>query len=117
MKSKIPVHIIRFEDILENPKDTLSSLMRFILCVPTIENTIIEQYINLACKEAAPQKYKPRKGKINANLDKYGKAQLAALKNLAEEQIEQMGYTDYFDKDCSEVKKNNWIKDHNEEVL
>ena len=117
LKSKIPVHIVRFEDILESPKDTLTSLMKFILCVPTIENTIIEQYIGLACKQAAPQVYKPRKGKINANLDKYGKAQLAALKELAEEQIEKMGYTDFFNKDCTEVKKNNWIKDHNEEML
>lgn len=39
LKAKIPVHIIRFEDILETPEAALGQLMCFILNVPSIEGT------------------------------------------------------------------------------
>jgi hypothetical protein len=47
-ESKIPVHIIRYEDILERPTEALGDLMKFILRVPTIEGTRMESYINIA---------------------------------------------------------------------
>jgi hypothetical protein len=42
MESQIPVHIIRYEDILERPTEALGDIMKFILCVPTIEGTRME---------------------------------------------------------------------------
>lgn len=48
LKAKIPVHIIRFEDILSNPKPTMHSLFKFILNTPSLEGTLIERYIDLA---------------------------------------------------------------------
>jgi hypothetical protein len=60
LKSKIPVHLIRFEDIITNPKPTMMKLMRFILNEPNIEGTVIEKYIDLTVKEKAPEVYKPR---------------------------------------------------------
>ena len=48
LNAKIPVHLIRFEDILKNPKPTLMSLLKFILNCPQIEGTVIEKYIDIA---------------------------------------------------------------------
>ena len=49
MKAKIPVHIIRYEDIVQKPEPTMADLMKFILNVETLEGTKIEKYIKLAC--------------------------------------------------------------------
>ena len=73
LASKIPVHIVRFEDLVSNPNSTLIELMKFVLNVKTLENTRIETYIKLATNQPAPQKYKPRNGKAYANRDKFGK--------------------------------------------
>lgn len=45
--------------------------MKFILNVDSIENTLLKGYIELACAEQAPQIYKPRKGVVNGNKDKF----------------------------------------------
>lgn len=50
LTSKVPVHIIRFEDITMKPQETITSLMKYILNVETLKDTCIEGYISLACK-------------------------------------------------------------------
>ena len=52
--------MIRYEDIIGNPKDTMMKLMRFIINEPEIEGTLIERYVDLTVKEKAPEIYKPR---------------------------------------------------------
>jgi hypothetical protein len=47
IKAKVPAHIIRYEDILRNPKPTMMNLMKFIIGEPNIEGTMIEKYIDL----------------------------------------------------------------------
>ena len=49
LASKIPVHIVRYEDIMQKPEETLTSLMQFILNVETLSDTSVEQYIKIAC--------------------------------------------------------------------
>ena len=71
LKAKIPVHVIRYEDIVLDPRATLTDLVKFILNVRTLEGTRVEKYIELACRETAPEVYKPRKGKVNANMAKF----------------------------------------------
>jgi len=39
--------------------------------VEDIAGTKVEQFLKLAVSEASPQIYKPREGKIYANLDKF----------------------------------------------
>ena len=63
--------MIRYEDIVLQPKPTLFELVKFILNVRTLEGTRIERYIELACQERAPEVYKPRKGRVNANMAKF----------------------------------------------
>ena len=67
LQSKIPVHLIRYEDILNDPKPTMVKLFKFILNTSHIEGTVIEKYIDLAVSEKAPEIYKPREGRVNTN--------------------------------------------------
>lgn len=54
INAKIPVHIVRYEDIVSNPKQPLLKLLEFILNVPSIEGTQVEEFLNIAVKEASP---------------------------------------------------------------
>lgn len=60
MNSKVPVHIIRYEDILGDPKASMMKLMRFILNETNLEGTQIERYVEMTVKQKAPEVYKPR---------------------------------------------------------
>lgn len=71
LKAKIPVHIIRYEDIVLRPEPTLNDLMKFILNVDSIDGTKVQKFINLAVQEKAPEIYKPRKGKVDKNRSKF----------------------------------------------
>ena len=84
--------MIRYEDITLQPKPTLIELVKFILNTRTLEGTRIERYIDLACEETAPEVYKPRKGKVNANMAKFKPMHLDFMFNYAQELIEQFGY-------------------------
>ena len=92
MKSKIPVHIVRFEDILCNTKPTMMNLMKFILNEQNLDGTQIERYIDLTVQEKAPEVYKPRSGQINKNIDKYQKEDLEFIYNFAKDQLVKFGY-------------------------
>lgn len=48
LKAKIPVHVIRYEDIVKRPELVLPELIKFILNVETIEGTFIQKMIDLA---------------------------------------------------------------------
>jgi hypothetical protein len=54
LNAKIPVHIIRYEDIVAKPAPTLKSLLEFILNVNDISGSKVEHYLNLAVQEASP---------------------------------------------------------------
>lgn len=54
LNAKIPVHIIRYEDIVNTPEPTLKSLLEFILNVETISGTKIEHFLKIAVNEASP---------------------------------------------------------------
>ena len=71
LKAKIPVHVIRYEDIVLNPVPTFTDLCCFLLNVQSVQGTRIEQYIKLACDFKAPEIYPPRKGQVNNNKLKF----------------------------------------------
>lgn len=54
LNAKIPVHIIRYEDIVQTPEVTLKGLLEFILNVETISGTKVEHFLKIAVKEASP---------------------------------------------------------------
>jgi hypothetical protein len=53
----IPVHIIRYEDLLEDPGEILKHLCKFLLGMKSIENTKMEYAINQAIKEKVDNHY------------------------------------------------------------
>jgi len=116
LNSKVPVHIIRYEDILGNPKATMMKLMRFILNEPDIEGTVIERYIDLTVKEKAPEIYKPRQGQVNSNLEKFNKEELAHMFEYAQDQLTKFGYEETFTALKSE-KPVTYIDEFNQESL
>lgn len=74
MSSSIPVHVIKFEDLLTDPEPVLESLLSFVLDSKDLSGTRVARHIEMAVAEKkAPQKYKPREGKINTNLNKFSK--------------------------------------------
>lgn len=79
LNSKIPVHIIRFEDIIGDPKTTMTDLFKFLLTTSELEGSNIERYIDIAVKENAPEVYKPREGKVNSNLPKFTEEHLSFM--------------------------------------
>lgn len=48
INAKIPVHIVRYEDIVNNPEPALKSLLEFILNVDDITGTSVEQHLRIA---------------------------------------------------------------------
>ena len=75
----IPVYILRFEDVLSHPKETMTKVMKFLLNSADISGTMIDQLVQKEMVEV-PQIYKPRSGKANKNLDKYTDAQVKFIK-------------------------------------
>jgi len=71
MKQPCPIHILRYEDLVERPGLVIPELMKFVFGVDDISGTRLESYINIAVAEGAQRTYKPRQGKANANMEFY----------------------------------------------
>jgi hypothetical protein len=71
MKAKIPVHIVRYEDLLTQPTYTLTEIMKFMFNKEDLSATLIEKLIEIGTQTKAPEVYSPRKGQIGKNNDKY----------------------------------------------
>jgi len=54
LQGQTTCHIIRYEDVQKIPKESLSSLMEFMLNEENIKGTKIEHYINLATQTSSP---------------------------------------------------------------
>jgi len=44
-QSNIPIHIIRYEDVMIDPETTYSGVMSFLLRSPTIEGCAAQKYV------------------------------------------------------------------------
>ena len=96
LDAKVPVYIVRFEDLVERPEPTLQGLLEFILNVETIEGTLVQKYLKLAVGEQSPQIYKPRAGKANGNFDKFDKIHLDFLIEYAYKYLRMLGFYDKY---------------------
>jgi hypothetical protein len=99
INARLPVHIIRFEDLLERPRQCLTSMFKFIIGNTDFENTLLERYIELATIDKAPEIYKPRVGRANANMDKYTKDHLDFIYDYCRELLINFNYDDVFTKE------------------
>lgn len=92
--------------------------MKFILNVPSIEGTIIESYINLNEKEQPPVIYKPRKGKINANIEKFSEKMLEGMCITGGKMLKNFGYYHMFNENYKqEPGIPSWIQKWNNATL
>ena len=89
----IPTFVVRYEDLLSDPRSTLTDLFKFLLNQKNLSGTLIEKLIEKHTTTGTKKEvYKPRVGKINANISKYSKHQLKQLKQLAGQMFKRMGY-------------------------
>jgi hypothetical protein len=70
----------------------MTNLMQFILNVDSIAGTKIEKFIELGIQEKAPEVYKPRKGLVGRNNDKFSPAHFQMLMTYAPELIKNLDY-------------------------
>lgn len=62
-------------------------MMKFILNVDSLKGSKIEKYIELGIKEKAPEVYKPRKGRVGKNNDKFSPAHIKYMTEYASDLI------------------------------
>lgn len=100
--------------------------MKFVFNVDSLDNTLLKGYIQLACEEQAPQIYKPRKGVVNGNKDKFEPRELFFMESIAGSLLKCLGYGHLFNTmgeagptDLTASLKNTpeWIRQHNEAAL
>ena len=97
----IPTYVVRYEDMMSDPKTTLLDLFRFLLNEKDLEGTLIEALIEHHTKsKTIKQVYKPRKGKVNGNRDLYKDHQIKQIKKLAGQVLKRLGYV-YEDSDTN----------------
>lgn len=70
----------------------MTDLFRFMLNSNKLEGTNVEKFIDLTVAEEAPQIYKPRSGKVNANLKKFTPEMIQFMWTHASDTLTKLGY-------------------------
>jgi len=117
--ASIPVHIIRYEDIVSNPKYAMTELLKFVLNVESLAGTRIEKYIALGTSIESPQVYKPRKGFIGKNSEKFNEQFLVLTRQVLAELLKNFDYERLIVSGLTELPTPNleWIEKRNAEQL
>jgi hypothetical protein len=111
------VHIIRYEDLINNRKEALSDLLKFVFMTPSLESTRLEGYLDLALKQEPPQIYKPRKGLVNANYELFSEDDKKVIAIEGGKLLKNFGYYHLVMPCAEEPGVPKWIHAHNEKVL
>lgn len=81
----IPTYVVRYEDLLSKPKDTLTGLFSFLLNQKNLSGTLIEKLIDKHTQKGTQKVvYKPRVGKINGNLTKFTPELTSQMKKVSQ---------------------------------
>mmetsp|Transcript_17543 Transcript_17543/g.16766 ORF Transcript_17543/g.16766 Transcript_17543/m.16766 type:complete len:174 (-) Transcript_17543:172-693(-) len=92
LNSSIPVHLVRYEDIISRPKETFTELLQFILETENLDNTNIVKYIEMKIEEGIKKIYKPRI-KLTENVkDLFTQEQLDYFMEHFGDLLVKMGY-------------------------
>jgi hypothetical protein len=90
----MPVLVVRFEDLVANPRQEMARICSFVADTPSIEGTEwgervmeLEEQSTASCGP-----YKPRSGKIGGSFRHYTDEQRACMQSSAEELMRQFGY-------------------------
>ena len=89
----MPTHVVRYEDLLSNPYDTLIEVFKFLLNrTDNLGGTLAEARIRELCNKDKPEVYKPRIGKTNASLKYYSDIQINRLSDILYKYLKRFGY-------------------------
>ena len=90
---KVPVFVVRYEDLLLRPEETLCQVFCFLLNERSVKGTLIEALVQrVVHEEGRPQVYKPRCGKANANQDKYSEDMRTFVFFALQDLLKSFGY-------------------------
>ena len=97
LSKKIPTYIIRYEDLILNPEPVLNELFCFLLDVPTIEGTVVEQRIKLVSSGDNTTKsvyaLKDKTKNLNKNRSMYDDNLMKELSTILKEYNIYYGYS------------------------
>ena len=93
---------MRYEDLILNPHQTITDVIRFILDVPSIEDTVAEFQVAKATQgnydQTKTYALKSGAGQLNRHMEKYTEEIIKNVKKTARRGLEFWGYT-YNEKD------------------
>ena len=113
---KIPTYFVRFEDLKNDPIPIVMDVFRFLLDVPSIEGTVLEQRILEKCsKKTAPKAVYKMKKFLERNPDMYSEEQLIKLRTELKDHLYFFGYTNHPEEEHSTAFFN--YEDHEEADL
>ena len=135
--AEIPTYVLRYEDLILRPEETMLEIFAFLLDVPSVEGTIVEHQIKRVVNSGISGKtvygLKPGAGKLNRQLDKYTEKNIEDIKRICRRGLHYWGYTEHpddpenptaFYKDFEGGQSEEELKDlymkyrrHNEQTL
>ena len=111
----VPVHFVRYEDLVSRPKETLSELFCFLLEVESVEGTVIEKRIeDLGTQGNAKNtvyNVKENSQKFNKSVHRYTEAQHALMKKELQDYNYFFGYANSPDEEDTETTFFNYGDD------
>jgi len=110
LEMDIPKFIVKYEDLIEKPEETLGKLIEFVLQVDSIKGTKVEKLISQTCKTyKGPYKTRPWGGEANKQFKKYSDVQKKYVLEVAKDEMEKLGYMGQF----GESNETKFIEEQN----
>ena len=98
-ENKQPLYIVRYEDLVTAPKDTLMGLMSFLLEKEDLSGSNVERRIDEVVSQgsSAAQTYKLKSttGQFNVHSSKYSAEQKQMIQEVLGDQLYYFGYANY----------------------
>lgn len=107
IKSPIPIHLIRYEDLLIEPEEILKQVCKFMLGIKSIENTKLEYIINQVINKSA---------KVDENLLAYN-MDGETFKNFLTQEVSEKIQKMFFVNLNKMLKKLNYELNANGEMM
>ena len=100
-EKKSPLYIVRYEDLVSDPKQTLMGLMSYLLEVEDLSGTNVERRIDHVVSQgkaaATTYKLKATTGVFNAHTSKFTPEQVSFIQETMGSQLYYFGYASYND--------------------
>mmetsp|Transcript_7691 Transcript_7691/g.7116 ORF Transcript_7691/g.7116 Transcript_7691/m.7116 type:complete len:111 (+) Transcript_7691:470-802(+) len=106
---------------MNDPETTYNEVMKFLLKEPNTEGCPIRKYVELVCKESAPQVYSlkadEKKLKGVQHRDKFAQEELDYIYNYCKDMLEAFGYDKIFTENGPPTSSPEFIHKFNQTSL